>query len=139
MVFGFPFGYEGLPSRHGHKPVELMPKGVSRIHEQGGTVLGRLGGSGCFGDGRYPGANGIGILFTHWGRRDLRGAQAISQEIKRRGLNTAVIGIPKTIDNDISYIQQSFGFETAASEARRATYAATARLKVRETASGLSS
>ena len=125
MVFGFPFGYEGLPSRHGHKPVELMPQGVSRIHEQGGTVLGSSrGGQDVSEMVDTLERMGIGILFTIGGDGTLRGAQAISQEIKRRGLNTGVIGIPKTIDNDISYIQQSFGFETAASEARRATYAA---------------
>jgi 6-phosphofructokinase 1 len=49
---------------------------------------------------------------------------AISEEVKRRGLKISVIGIPKTIDNDISYVQVTFGFDTAVSEARRVTYAA---------------
>ena len=66
----------------------------------------------------------IGILFTIGGDGTQTGALAISQEIARRGLKTAVIGIPKTIDNDISYIQKTFGFETAVTEAKRATYAA---------------
>jgi len=124
-VFGFPYGYEGLSPKHGHNPVELTPQGVSRIHEQGGTVLGSSrGGQDVSEMVDTLERMGIGILFTIGGDGTLRGAQAISREIKRRGLNTAVIGIPKTIDNDISYIQQSFGFETAASEARRATYAA---------------
>jgi len=39
-------------------------------------------------------------------------------------LKISVIGIPKTIDNDISYLQKSFGFETAVSEAKRAVYSA---------------
>ena len=124
-VFGFPYGYEGLSPKHGHNPVELTPQGVSRIHEQGGTVLGSSrGGQDVSEMVDTLERMGIGILFTIGGDGTLRGAQAINREIKRRGLNTAVIGIPKTIDNDISYIQQSFGFETAASEARRATYAA---------------
>ena len=66
----------------------------------------------------------VGILFTIGGDGTQRGALAISEEVKRRGLKTSVIGIPKTIDNDISYVQISFGFDTAVSEARRVTYAA---------------
>jgi 6-phosphofructokinase 1 len=66
----------------------------------------------------------IGILFAIGGDGTLKGAQAITGEIGRRGLKISVIGIPKTIDNDISFIQQSFGFDTAGSEARRAIYAA---------------
>jgi 6-phosphofructokinase 1 len=62
----------------------------------------------------------IGILFTIGGDGTLRGAQAISEEVLRRGLKIAVIGIPKTIDNDISFVQSSFGFDTAVSESRTA-------------------
>jgi 6-phosphofructokinase 1 len=67
---------------------------------------------------------GIGILFTVGGDGTLRGAAAIAEEVRRRGLQIAVIGVPKTIDNDISFVQTSFGFETAVSEARRVTRAA---------------
>ena len=63
----------------------------------------------------------MGLLFTIGGDGTLRGAQAIHQEATRRGLQLAVIGIPKTIDNDISYVQTTFGFETAVSEAKRST------------------
>jgi 6-phosphofructokinase 1 len=66
----------------------------------------------------------IDILFAIGGDGTLRGAHAIAEEVSRRRLPIAVVGIPKTIDNDISFIQQSFGFETAVTEARRATYAA---------------
>jgi len=66
----------------------------------------------------------IGILFCVGGDGTQRGALAISGEAGRRGLKLSVIGIPKTIDNDISYIQKTFGFETAVSEAKRATNAA---------------
>jgi 6-phosphofructokinase 1 len=63
----------------------------------------------------------IRILFAIGGDGTLRGAHAIAEEIGKRGLKIGIIGIPKTIDNDISYIQTTFGFETAVSEARRAT------------------
>ena len=66
----------------------------------------------------------IGILFAIGGDGTLRGAHSIAEGVKGRGLKISVIGVPKTIDNDISYIQTSFGFETAVSEARRATHAA---------------
>jgi 6-phosphofructokinase 1 len=66
----------------------------------------------------------IGILFCVGGDGTQRGALAISDEASKRGLRISVIGIPKTIDNDISFVQKTFGFETAVSEAKRATYAA---------------
>jgi 6-phosphofructokinase 1 len=66
----------------------------------------------------------IGILFAIGGDGTLRGAQKIAEESARQGIALSVIGIPKTIDNDISFIQKTFGFETAVSEARRAIYAA---------------
>jgi 6-phosphofructokinase 1 len=66
----------------------------------------------------------IGILFIIGGDGTLRGAHAIAEEVKRRGLNISVIGIPKTIDNDISYIQTTFGFDSVVSEDRRGTHTA---------------
>jgi 6-phosphofructokinase 1 len=120
-VYGFPYGYEGLTSRYGHEPVELTLALVDRIHEQGGTILGSSRGNQDIGEmvdtlERMK----IGILFTVGGDGTLRGASAICEEIERRRLKIAVIGVPKTIDNDISYIQRSFGFATAVSEAGRA-------------------
>jgi len=67
---------------------------------------------------------GVGILFAIGGDGTLKGAGAISGEARRRGYPLSVIGIPKTIDNDISFMQMTFGFETAVAEARRAIYAA---------------
>jgi len=124
-VYGFPFGYEGLAKKYGHTPLELTPQVVSRINQSGGTLLGSSRGSQSIQEmvDTLERMN-IGALFTIGGDGTLRGALAISEEVKRRGLKISVIGIPKTIDNDISYVQMSFGFETAVSEARRVTYAA---------------
>jgi 6-phosphofructokinase 1 len=66
----------------------------------------------------------VGILFAIGGDGTLRGAQAISEEAGNRGLKIAVIGVPKTIDNDISCVQRSFGFETAVTEAGKAIISA---------------
>jgi len=124
-VYGFRFGYEGLVERYGHEPVPLTSSLVNRIHEMGGSFLGSSRGP------QDPAAMverlqrlGIGVLFTIGGDGTLRGAQAISDEATRRGLKLSVIGVPKTIDNDVSFVQKTFGFETAVAEARRATYAA---------------
>jgi len=124
-VYGFPFGYEGLAPKYGHTPLELTPQTVGRIHSMGGTILGSSRGSQNIKEmvDTLERMN-IGILFTIGGDGTLRGALAISEEVKRRGLKISLIGIPKTIDNDISYVQLSFGFDTAVSEARRITYAA---------------
>ena len=125
QVYGFRFGYEGLSSKYNHEPMELTPGTTSRIHETGGTILGSSRGNQDVADmvDTLERMN-IGILFTLGGDGTLRGATAISREARRRGLKISIIGIPKTIDNDISYVQKSFGFETAVSEAKRATYAA---------------
>ena len=124
-IYGFRYGYEGLIQKYGHNPIDLSPETVSGINKAGGTILGSSRGPQdpvemlkTLEDLR------IGILFAVGGDGTLRGAQKIAQEAASRGQKISVIGIPKTIDNDISYIQTTFGFETAVSEARRATYAA---------------
>lgn len=120
-VFGFLYGYEGLSPRYRHVPMELTPASVERIHEQGGTILGSSRGPQDVSEmvDTLERMN-VGILFTIGGDGTLRGAQAIAEEAGKRGLKIAVIGVPKTIDNDISAMQRSFGFETAVTEAGKA-------------------
>ena len=117
-ILGFRYGYEGLISRFGHEPVQLTPESVAHIHHQGGTILGSSRGS------QDPGevidnleANAINILFVIGGDRTIRAAMQYTAEIERRGLKIAVVGVPKTIDNDIHFIDRSFGFESAYSAA----------------------
>jgi 6-phosphofructokinase 1 len=117
-IFGFRYGFEGLVARFGHQPILLRPEMVASIHQQGGTILGTSRG------GQDPGemvdclqALGIGALFVIGGDGTLRGATTIVGEIERRGLAISVVGIPKTIDNDIHFIDRSFGFESAAASA----------------------
>jgi 6-phosphofructokinase 1 len=120
-VFGFRYGYEGLTYCHGHTPLELTPEIVKDIHKMGGSVLASSRGPQdvCEMVDTLERMN-VGLLFTIGGDGTLRGAQAIAEEIGRRGLKIGVIGIPKTIDNDISFVEASFGFETAVSESRTA-------------------
>jgi len=124
-VFGFPFGYEGLTYRYGHTPLELTPQNVNHIHGLGGSILGSSRGPQDFPEMVDTlDLMNIGILFVIGGDGTLRGGGDIAAEIERRGLKISVIGIPKTIDNDISFIQKSFGFESAVAEASRVTSSA---------------
>jgi 6-phosphofructokinase 1 len=124
-IYGFRYGFEGLVKRHGHKPMDLTLQVVDSINEDGGTILSSSRGPQDPAEMvDYLQELEIGILFTIGGDGTLKGAGAISAEIARRGASISVIGIPKTIDNDISFIQTTFGFETAVSEAQRALYAA---------------
>jgi 6-phosphofructokinase 1 len=137
-IYGFRFGFAGLVPSLGHQPVELSPAVVGRIHEMGGSFLGSSRGP------QDPAVMvdnlqrlGVGILFVVGGDGTLRGAHAIHEEIARRGAAISVIGVPKTIDNDVSFVQKTFGFETAVSEARRATYAANAEAEAASHGIGL--
>ncbi len=117
-IFGFRYGYQGLVQSQGHTPITFRPESVKQIHLLGGTILGSSRGN-------QPVSEmvdtledmGVDILFVIGGDGSLKGAQAISDEITRRGHKKSVIGIPKTIDNDIQYLDKSFGFETAFAEA----------------------
>jgi 6-phosphofructokinase 1 len=124
-IYGFRFGYAGLAERDALKPIELTTRRVGQIHEIGGTVLGSSRGPQPV-DEMVDTLERLGIqlLFAIGGDGTLRGAHSIVEEIRRRELKIAVVGVPKTIDNDISYIDMSFGFDTAVEAARQATRAA---------------
>jgi len=124
-VFGFRYGFEGLIADYAHPMMELTPELVTDIHHEGGTILGSSRGPQDVGEmvDTLERLN-VGLLFAIGGDGTLKGACAIAQEIKARGLKIGVVGVPKTIDNDISYVGQSFGFVTAISEARLAIYTA---------------
>jgi 6-phosphofructokinase 1 len=137
-IYGFRYGYAGLVRRHGYPVLELTPDRVNRIHEMGGTILGSSRGPQSAAEMVDTLESlGVGILFAIGGDGTLRGAQTIGAEAARRGLALAVVGIPKTIDNDVSYVQKTFGFETAVTEARRATYAANTEAEAADNGIGL--
>ena len=113
-VFGFRYGYEGLIQRYGHTPMVLKPESVAQIPNFGGTILGSSRGPQNIGEMvDLLEEMKIDIFFVVGGDGTLRGAAELVAEIGRRGLKKAVVGIPKTIDNDILYLDKSFGFETA--------------------------
>jgi 6-phosphofructokinase 1 len=119
-IYGIPYGYEGFINRYGHPIRKLTPDFVSDIHTDGGSVLGTSRGH------QSPQEMvdklvelEIDILFVIGGDGTLRGASAIVEEVAARGLKISVIGIPKTIDNDLEFMDKCFGFETAFAEAVR--------------------
>jgi 6-phosphofructokinase 1 len=118
-VLGVRDGFMGLNPAVGRPMVEMTPAFVDHIHDLGGTVLGSSRGP------QEPAVivdtmerENIDILFCVGGDGTQRGALAIAQEARRRGLKKAVVGIPKTIDNDIRYVQTSFGYYTALEKAQ---------------------
>jgi len=117
-IAGFRYGYEGLVTRFGHEIVALDPRYVSRVHHQGGTVLGSSRGPQQASE-MVDSLERLGInqLYVVGGDGTMRGAMAIVAEAAKRNLKLAVVGVPKTIDNDIQFIDRSFGFETAFTEA----------------------
>lgn len=116
-IVGLRYGYEGLAPEFGHLPVELTPDKVADIHQHGGTVLGTSRGNQ---DEKrmvdFLVDQSINVLFAVGGDGTQRGALAIADEAARRGVAIGVVGIPKTIDNDLAYTDRTFGFETAVAE-----------------------
>ena len=113
-IYGIRYGYAGLTPRGGKEPILLDPDKVDTIHELGGTVLGSS-------RGQQPTEKivdtlvrmNINVLFCIGGDGSLRCAGDINDEVRARGLKISVVGIPKTIDNDLQCVGRSFGFETA--------------------------
>jgi len=124
-IVGFRNGYQGFIARYGHPVMDLDATVVRDINEEGGTILGSSRGQqdpeeivDCLEQ------LGLSILFVIGGDGSLHGAQTIARVIAERNLRIAVVGIPKTIDNDIPFIDHSFGFRTAFSRATESIRAA---------------
>lgn len=119
-VLGIRYGFAGLNPAGGRPPLRLTPALVEDIHHQGGTILGTSRGpQDPATTVSYLESQGVNILLCVGGDGTQRGARAIAQEAARRGLPLAVVGIPKTIDNDVKFCFSTFGFFTAVSEAEQ--------------------
>ena len=129
-VVGIKYGFQGLIPKYGHQVLELTPDIVKDIHTSGGSILSSSRGMQDSAEmvNTLKRMN-VDILFCIGGDGTMRGARAITEEIMKRKLNISVIGIPKTIDNDLNLIQKTFGFDTAISEAVKAIECAHAEAK----------
>lgn len=122
---GFRYGYAGLTPDPIVAPVRLTRETVHEIHGLGGTILGSSRGpQDVAGMVDTLQARDVNVLFTIGGDGTLRGAAEIVDEIERRRAGIAVVGVPKTIDNDLQWIHRSFGSATAVNEATRSIVAA---------------
>ena len=119
-VIGFRGGYGGLDPACAMEPVNITPQFVDGIHQKGGTILGSSRGPVDI--GRAVGnliARGVNILFTVGGDGTQRGAHDLYREARKRGHALSVVGVPKTIDNDVGFVSRTFGFASAVEEAKR--------------------
>ncbi len=137
-IIGIKYGFRGLIPEYGHKPVRLGPEIVKDITSIGGSILSCSRGHQdidkiikSLADSR------IDILFCIGGDGTMRAVQAITAGIMKQGLKIAVVGIPKTIDNDLGLIQKSFGFDTAIEETVHAIKCAHVEAKGAENGIGL--
>jgi 6-phosphofructokinase 1 len=118
-ITGIRYGYKGFLPESGFDFKQLNPNNVDDIHKVGGTFLGSARGGGREVEKIVDTMerNNINILFTIGGDGTQRGTLDIAEEVEKRGLKIALIGIPKTVDNDFVLIDRSFGFNTAVQKA----------------------
>ncbi len=120
-VVGVRFGLQGFIPSYGHDLIELNPTSVLNVHGRGGSFLGMSRGAQPMDEivDSLERLN-IGLLFMIGGDGTLRAAEAITDEITKRQMKIAVVAIPKTIDNDICFVEKTFGFQTAVEAATHA-------------------
>jgi 6-phosphofructokinase 1 len=120
-IYGIRYGLQGFIPKYNHDIIDLTPKTVANILELGGSVLGSSRGPQDIDEivDCLERMN-IGILFMVGGDGTLMAASRIADIVIKRGLKISVVGIPKTIDNDIYMVARSFGFETAVEVATEA-------------------
>ena len=118
-ILGIRYGFQGLNPAVGLPPLLLDPELVEDIHRDGGTILGSSRGP------QDPAvmvdfmvSENVDMLFCIGGDGTHAAIHAIHEEVARRGNKIAVIGVPKTIDNDILFVKKTFGYSTALEKAR---------------------
>lgn len=119
-ILGIRYGYQGLNAKEGYPPLELTTDRVEGIHHQGGTILGSSRGpQEASATVQFLADNSVDMLFCVGGDGTQRGAHTMAAEIASQKLPIAIIGIPKTIDNDIKFCFRTFGFYSAVAEAEQ--------------------
>jgi 6-phosphofructokinase 1 len=134
-ILGIRYGYKGFYDRR-YKPVVLTKRSVEGIHLQGGTILGTSrGGADIKEIVKRIDMWAIDMLFVVGGNGGNAGAAAIQKQCEKDGVLCSVVGVPKSIDNDILLIDKCFGFDTAVEESQRSLLAA--KVEASSAASGI--
>ena len=117
-VLGILDGYRGLDPARGRPPMELSDDVVEDIHKEGGTILRTSRGPVDMAIAvDFLISQRVNILFTVGGDGTQRGGNALFEQARAKGHALAVVGIPKTIDNDVRFVTRTFGYGTAVEEA----------------------
>lgn len=129
-ILGVRYGLSGFIEENGFDMLPLTPANIESIHHFGGTMLGTSRGAQPIDRIIHRLIRErIDILYVIGGDGSMKAAMAIKDEVQKRGLPIAVVGVPKTIDNDINFVPQSFGFDTAVQKAAEAIECAHAEAK----------
>jgi 6-phosphofructokinase 1 len=129
-ILGFRFGFSGLEPDAPNPPIELTTEVVRDLHTRGGTFLGTARGLRDIerlADGLVRW--GVDVLFTIGGDGTMRATHALAGAAEARKLAVSLVTVPKTVDNDIPFVDKTFGFDSAVTEARRAIDAAHAEAR----------
>jgi len=118
-ITGVRYGYLGFLPEYQYGVRQLDPDTVDDIHKIGGTFLGsaRGGGREVVQIVDTMEKLNFNMCFIIGGDGTQRGTLDIAEEVDKRNLKIAMIGIPKTVDNDFALIDRSFGFNTAVAKA----------------------
>lgn len=138
-ITGIKYGFTGFLPEYNIPTVELNPNIVDDIHKMGGTMLGSSRGNGKRVEEIVDALErlNINMLFIIGGDGTQRASNDIGEEILKRNLKISVVGIPKTIDNDLLFTEKTFGFETAVAKAVDAVEAAHVEAKSANNGVGL--
>ncbi len=117
-VVGFRDGFRGLME---NDTVALDYRAVSGILTRGGTILGASNKANPFASHEHGGADVSAQCVKHYETLGLDaivaiggdGTMSIAHRLQQKGLN--LVGVPKTIDNDVVGTERTFGFDTAVS------------------------
>ena len=105
-IRGVRFGFKGFFPEYGFDTIDLNPDLVDDIHKTGGSFLGtsRGGGDRVTDIVDAIEALNMNMLFIVGGDGTQRGALEVAEEVEKRGLKVSIVGVPKTVDNDLIFI-----------------------------------
>lgn len=122
-IYGIRGGYKGV--MHPEEWIELTPELVKDIHLAGGTMLiSDRGNPAHIEMAKVMQSKGVRQYFVLGGDGTHKGAMQTFDCMMEIDHECAVVGVPKTIDNDVPMFDQTFGFDTACTEAAKAVNAA---------------